>query len=354
MTEETGRAGEVAPAGDRRIVFVVGSGRSGTSTMAVSLQTLGMHVPQPEVEADETNPRGFGEPQWVVDLHERLLRRANVQVSDARPQAWLEAGRLAHHEKLVGRVAGWLEEQFAEGGDELVVKDPRLAWFQDLWTAAALRAGATPSYITMLRPPTEVVGSKQKYYGSRAGEVSRTAAWVNMMLGTERATRGTDRAMVRYHDLLSDWTVPVTRIGEELRLEVVRNVTPEKIRRVHNFIDPDLRRVQLGWDDVSVPDRLRELAQATWDALDLLATPGEEGPALHARFDSLRAEYAALYEEAESIALSSQLAARQPVAQEQDLLGQRVADRLPHGVRALVPRGARRRVKASLNRRGGA
>ncbi len=43
-----------------------------------------------------------------------------------------------------------------------------------------------------------------------------TAAWVNMMLHTERATREGTRAFVRYDDLLTDWTVPVFRLGQEL------------------------------------------------------------------------------------------------------------------------------------------
>ena len=78
----------------RRVVFVVGSGRSGTSTMAGALQALGMHVPPPEVKPDETNPKGFAESQWVVDVHSRLLKRSNVAVSDARPTAWFEAGKV--------------------------------------------------------------------------------------------------------------------------------------------------------------------------------------------------------------------------------------------------------------------
>ena len=102
----------------RRVVFVVGSGRSGTSTMSGALQTLGMHVPQPEVVADETNPKGFGEPQWVVDLHTELLQRCNVAVSDARPAAWFEAGKLANIERLRTRLHTWLEEQFAEADPE--------------------------------------------------------------------------------------------------------------------------------------------------------------------------------------------------------------------------------------------
>ena len=242
------------PSSARKVVFVVGSGRSGTSTMSGTLQTLGVHVPQPEVQADETNPKGFGEPQWVVDFHEELLKRCSVQVSDARPNAWFEAGKLATAEGLRTRLSTWLEGQFRDGGDELVVKDPRMAWFLGLWRAAATRCGATPVYVTMLRPVTEVVGSKQRYYSGGPTEISRTAAWVNMMLHTERATRGGQRAFVRYDDLLTDWTVPLFALGEQFELESVRTASANDIRKVHNFIDPSLRRVQNTWDDLVVPD----------------------------------------------------------------------------------------------------
>ena len=54
-------------AGDgRRLVLVVGVGRSGTSLLTGILAQLGFHVPQPEVQADDTNPRGFSEPRWAV------------------------------------------------------------------------------------------------------------------------------------------------------------------------------------------------------------------------------------------------------------------------------------------------
>ena len=59
-----------------------------------------------------------------------------------------------------------------------MVKDPRLAWFLGLWQSAALRCEAAPAYVTLLRPVTEVVGSKQRYYATRFGEIDRTAAWV--------------------------------------------------------------------------------------------------------------------------------------------------------------------------------
>ncbi len=353
-TTETPAAGASAPpSGDRRLVFVVGSGRSGTSTMSGTLQTLGIHVPQPEVSADDTNPKGFGEPQWVVDLHDELLKRCQVQVSDARPSAWFEAGKLATVDELRERLHTWVEQQFVEGGNELVVKDPRLSWFLGLWRGAAVRAGATPSYITMLRPVTEVVGSKQKYYSTRFGEVSRTAAWVNMMLHTERATRDGVRAFVRYHDLLDDWTVPLFAIGEQFDLKGVQTASANDIRKVHNFIDPSLRRVSATWEDLHVPPRLREVAVETWQALDSMAAPDGDTAEVRAALDQLRVAYADLYDESEALAQSSVIAARragQRHAPPPPPAPLRRVDRIPHGVRAMVPGPVRRGLRKALGR----
>lgn len=342
----------------RRIVFVVGSGRSGTSTMSGALKTLGMHVPQPEVAADATNPKGFGEPQWVVDFHAELLQRCGVQVSDSRPAAWFESGKTASFEPSRERLHAWLDDQLVHGGPELVVKDPRLSWFLGLWRSAAIRSQATPGYVTMLRHPAEVVGSKQKYYAgggaTRAGEIQRTAAWINMMLGTERATRGSTRVFVRYADLLQDWTIPLFDIGRRFDLTSLQEANANHVRAVHAFIDPSLRRVDATWTDLDVPARLRDLAQETWDALDPLAEPDRDTAEAQARLDELRTAYADMYGEAEAIAQSTTLAARRQglatLPQPAQAVVKRGADRVPHSVRAIIPASARRSVRKALGR----
>lgn len=354
---------------NRRVVLVVGSGRSGTSTVAGALKALGLHVPQPEVVADATNPKGFGEPRWMVDLHHELLRRSNVQVSDARPRAWLDAGATSGDHATRERVTEWLDEQLGaaqrDGVPELVLKDPRAAWFLGLWRAAADRCDATTSYVTMLRPVTEVVGSKERYYGLMGGQtatdhgaVTRTAAWVNMMLHTERATRGEQRAFVRYADLLDDWTQPVFALGEAFDLHAVKTAMASDIAEVHRFIDPGLRRVTMTWDDVPVPARLRELAEETWQALDRLAEPDADDLKAHETCDQLRAAYAAQYAEAEAFAHSTVLArsraaaaqARREAEAEAGAERTGAADRVPHAVRAMVPPAARRRIRKALGR----
>src|SRR3954464_5273858 len=87
--DETAMPARSDPGAERRsLVLVAGSGRSGTSLFSGILQRLGFHVPKPEVPADSTNPRGFAESQWVVDFHTQLLKRAQVETSEARPSAW--------------------------------------------------------------------------------------------------------------------------------------------------------------------------------------------------------------------------------------------------------------------------
>nr|WP_179519236.1 sulfotransferase family protein [Nocardioides perillae] len=334
----------------RSVLFIAGAGRSGTSTLAGIASLLGLHVPQPEVEADETNPKGFGEPRWVVEQHDRWLAEVGVTVSDARPTAWFETGRVATREPERIRCAQWLEPHFAERR-ELVVKDPRLSWFLPLWQIAAARAGARSVFATMLRPPAEVVGSKQKYYANRLGSAHLAASWVNMLLHTERATRGGDgRVFVRYHDLLDDWTKVLDRLGRDLDLRHVQQTGYEQIRDVHRFVDPGLRRVSADLDDLALPRRLHALVGETWSQLSALAEPDGDTEEARRGLDELLEAYTELYEESEAIARSTAVAAADRARREAAATARptSVVDRVPHGVRAAVPPAVRRGVRRAL------
>jgi hypothetical protein len=142
----------------RRLVLVVGVGRSGTSVLAGILGHVGFQIPQPEVRADSTNPRGFGEPRWVVELHERLMRERRVTVNDARPAAWAGTRAVADVAAVRAELRGWLASQFRTA-DAVVVKDPRTVWFLDLWRRCADELGIPIGFATMLRHPAESLTS---------------------------------------------------------------------------------------------------------------------------------------------------------------------------------------------------
>ena len=359
MTEQARAIDEMNPDGvPRKVLFVAGAGRSGTSTLAGIVSKLGMHVPLPEVPPDDSNPRGFSEPQWVVDAHDEWLREALVQVSDSRPEAWFDTGRICSREPARIRVSEWLEPHFAEH-PELVIKDPRLSWFLGLWRVAAIRTGATPVFATMLRPPAEVVGSKQKYYANKLGSAHLAASWVNMLLHTERATRPAQgdggRVFVRYEDLLTDWVRTTTALGHALDLQTIIHTRSDQIREVHRFIDPNLRRVTSTLDDLALPRRLHDLTAETWEQLNKLADDGGDTTDAHGTFDQLREEYVDLYEEAAAISRSTaehaRLQARRRALAEGGRAEPRtLADRVPHDVRAAIPPSVRRGVRKALGR----
>jgi hypothetical protein len=339
---------------DRSLVLVAGSGRSGTSLFSGILQRLGYFVPKPEVPADQTNPRGFAESQWVVDFHTRLLLRARVETSDARPAAWSLTADVALQGAAHEELSKWLGKQL-RSSDHVIIKDPRLSWFLPLWRRCAEEAGVTPRFATVLRHPAAVVNSKQRYYGGWQSDVSRTAGWLNQTLFTERATRDGHRIFVRYEDLLDDWPRVVGRVGERLDLSVIRDAPAASIVSIHEFVDRGLSRSRATWDDLSVPEALRGQVDAVWDLISKLAE--EEGPdpdAVIQELEAARAAYISLYEDAEAIAQSS-IAAGSKEGKPKGKVGGvvvRAAGRVPRGYREKIPLGWRRAVYRAVHTGG--
>lgn len=338
----------------RSLVMVAGSGRSGTSLFSGIVKRLGYHVPQPEVPADQTNPKGFAEPQWVVDFHDRLLRQAGVQTSDARPAAWARTAQVCVDAAVRDELRTWLDGQFAKA-DDLLIKDPRLSWFIPLWRQCADDLDCRVAFVTMLRHPGAVIDSKQRYYGGWQGEVARAAGWVGMSLFTERATRESPRAFVRYDDLLDDWTTVVSRVGDSLPLPIVQNARPQQMREVHEFVDRGLVRSRPDWGEATIPDRLRSQADETWELLSQLSSGEGDAAAISARLDEVREEYVQLYAESEAIVQSSIVMAHKKAPRPSTVPrtpALRAAHRVPSPLRRIVPVSVKRKVVRALKRRG--
>ena len=300
----------------KHLLLVAGSGRSGTSLFSSVVSNLGFHVPKPWVKADDTNPRGFGEPQWVVDTHMRLLRQANVHASDARPNAWADTAKLCLDERVSAEVHLWLEEQFS-GHEQVLIKDPRLLWFLPLWRRVGEELDASVHVVTMLRHPAEVVRSKLYWYQKmNLFDANRAAGWLNTMLFTERATRDYRRAFVRFEDLLEDWTQPIARVSARLEVPTLVNARAREQLSADSLVDSSLYRSKATWEDLDVPKGLIHLTEQVWEDLLLLADPETDGSEeVLDRLDEHREEYVSFYRNAEHVAQSTTLAATRPLMQ---------------------------------------
>jgi len=297
MEEET-----TSPPGRRQMLVVAGSGRSGTSLFTGLLGRLGVHIPKPEVSANRSNPRGFGEPRWLVDYHNALLSSVDVVIEDGRPEAWDLTDRIGEDHDALAPVVEWLDQQFAEN-ERIVVKDPRLGSFFQLHRAAAAKLDAELRVTTMLRHPPEVMRSREIAYGTKTNNTTRTIGWLTMMLGIEVRTRDLPRATVRYDDLLADWRAAMTRADATLGMGLFDRATDEQIADADDLVDPGLHRSSADWAELELPARVLDLAARTYDAYGrLVGTTSSEQAKTRHELDDLRGELRAYYDECYDVA----------------------------------------------------
>ncbi|MEO9326102.1 hypothetical protein ABFT23_21600 [Nocardioides sp. C4-1] len=288
-----------------KVLVVTGSGRSGTSSIAGTLKRLGLHVPQPEVEADERNPLGYYEPQWVAEFHKSWLDAVPVRTIDTRPTV-AEIALASLTPEREEALAAWLAAELASrpADDVVVVKETRAYLVYPLWQRVVPASGGDLISLTMLRHPAQVVRSRDTAYLSerpdemrRQRETGNVAAWMNSVFVTERATRGNPRAFVPYLDLLADWRAAVGRACSQLGID------PGSLDRPHpvdDFVTPSLNRSDDGWAGLSTPPALVELAERTWDAARRLVIDPVDAGAM-ALLDGLQAEYVELYRASKAI-----------------------------------------------------
>ena len=284
----------------KTLVLITGTGRSGTSTMSGTFHHLGLHVPGPYLGANDSNPKGFFESTWAVKFHKQITVAAGLHDFDSRPTAF-ELSQAAITDGIRNELREFLDKESA-GHDQVVVKDPRSVWAQDLWREAAADAGLEIRYVSMLRHPAEVVGSRSTYYASPTDEAKRrsyetfnVARWINSSLISERETRGRTRAFVSYPALLEDWRPVLVGIAQDLGLTYDVDVAGGAPSPVDEFIDPGLRRHQVTWDELEVPGELRDIAQCIWDDLLVLAAAHGVDDAASADLDVQAERYARLF-----------------------------------------------------------
>lgn len=300
------------------LVLVSGSGRSGTSSLAGSLARLGMHVPTPQVPPSPTNPRGFYEPQWVLSFHKGHLREATVFNIDSRPEAPGIVADLVATGEPHAQLREWLATQLDH--PMIVVKDPHAFWFAEVWRDVCGELGVTLKWLTSLRHPAEVVGSRAIAYRQNTPddvrhdkEISNVAGWVHAALLTELAGRSaaaeSGRSFLRYHDLLDDWRSTLRTVEQQLDLSLDADLTSDEAHPVDDFVTPSMRKSQLTWDDLSTPVWLRDMAQEVWELLGRLVDEPADAATL-ARLDEIHADYDARYAEAAAVTFDLTEAAR--------------------------------------------
>lgn len=352
----------------RRLVLVTGAGRSGTSTISGTLSQLGLHLPKPLVRGNGSNPRGHFESRWVVDFHREILAKARTSDIDGNPTATDRVSKVLQRPAIRRRLKAWLTE--LPSPEQVVIKDPRTVWAVPLWESLASSVDASICYLTMLRHPAEVLGSRSAYYSTatdpvraRSAHIGRLAGWINVNLVNERQIRGRPRVFVRYDDLITDWRSTLLVVAKELSLEFNTDLSSEEPSPVDDFIEPGLRRIRATFDEFDMPAELVSIAEGVWDAGVSLTGGNESDKRVRSQFDELTKRYERLHQDAYAITSyarkSAVLTARREGAREARKIAKAKAKadskRKSSPARRIVVRAARVRKKflSSGSRSGG-
>lgn len=273
------------PDHSRRLLFVVGMHRSGTSALCAALQASGVSFGAQLLDPMAgVNDEGFWEDQAIVSINERLLQQIGHDWYTVPPDLDVPDWSAQLFDALRDEARARLAEGFGGGAVE-AVKDPRFCLTLSFWLALAAESGLETAVCVIGRAPLEVAASLQKRdgfpvaYGLRLCIAYRRALAIQAPAGTH---------YMSYGDLLDNPEGAVTELAQSANLPlaaanaplegVVRGdlrhqsatgdsylATPEAMLAIDTA--PLCAAVEAGWPDAAVQPQLARALVARGQAL---------------------------------------------------------------------------------------
>ena len=233
----------------RTCVLVLGMHRSGTSAVTRVLNLLGATLPREMLGAQHGNELGHWEPARLLARHDQLLADAGSSWDDWRQ---LDLSTLSSEDRLSYRrdVLDLVADDFGDA-DLFVIKDPRICRFADYFAEVLRAEGIRVRFILPIRRPAAIAASLEVRNGfSREyGDLLCLAHFI----GAEAATRGLDRLIVDYDDLV-DRPSETSRILADWLFEHEGMGPTEAVRAATASVDEAFRHTQAdAFDRIDTP-----------------------------------------------------------------------------------------------------
>jgi hypothetical protein len=244
---------------------------------------MGGDLPENLLPGSEENPKGYFEPQAIVERNDVILRAMGREWFDVGPTAFTQEDLAV----LRAQAAPLAETLASEYGSAAlpIIKDPRISVLLPAWKEVTQTLPGGAAFIVAYRHPAAV--SKSLGQRNDFTPFHCVALWLHCLLRAEIGTRGLKRAFVNANTLVSDPIAELGRLGRVLDLPLNAD-RPEVRRAIAKFIEPELLH-----PSGATPSVLSALAENVFRQLEVLSQTPDNAEAL-ARLDELRADFDAV------------------------------------------------------------
>lgn len=190
----------------KRLIIILGPGRSGTSLLTRLLGTMGMKISENLSQPNLSNIEGFAEDTDIVNLHKKLLIDINAHPYLPLPDNWMNTNAA---QEATNKIKQILNRESNLNSTIWGFKDPRINAFLPLWFKVLNSLRYTPIFVLSVRSVSAVAISCFKQYGT--SQYIAELSWLNRIIDALHYTSA-DCFIVHYED----WFRNPTPIAKEL------------------------------------------------------------------------------------------------------------------------------------------
>jgi hypothetical protein len=269
----------------KNAVLVLGMHRSGTSSIAGALVSLGGGVPLHLLPPQPDNEKGFWESSVLTELNDEILVAGGSNWKDWRA---FDLGRIDSKAAvaLQVRAKAALASEFGDASLP-IVKDPRMCRLMRFWAPVFEEAEWSVRAVLPMRSPLEVARSLHRRDGLSVSWAC--LLWLRHVLDAEAESRAIPRAVVDWSRFLDDMRGALAQVTKQLQL-TWPNGGESAFADVDELVSPGLRHHTASEADLNTHPAISDLIRETSSAmLELIAEP--KNNVVLRKLDDLRARF---------------------------------------------------------------
>jgi len=231
----------------KKVVCILGMGRSGTSMTTRVINLMGIFLGETEnmMPANkDVNAEGFWEHLKIVDIHDEILNEFNSSWESTKPlpDKWWQLPKIEEYrDKLIKLI----ETEFSNHSI-WAFKDPRTCVMLPLWKEIFGILNIEPMFVIPIRNPVDIANSLKKRDGFSLNYSMRI--WYYHMINILEGTEEYKRIFIKYDDMMENTDINLSKLTDFLDIQL----SDENIEVIKRSLKPNLRHSKTKEDELNL------------------------------------------------------------------------------------------------------